>query len=149
MGIKSYVATKVIGNVGLIKPLLIAIGLLIVLLGVQTVRLYIAHADVKVAVADLDVAKKDVTTAQGNAAASQESATAWEAAAKDFKKRLADEQAEQRRIAQENSDAVAKSAQRERLLREELDRRKRGTQDARKKPECLKFLEMPICPELQ
>ena len=33
--------------------------------------------------------------------------------------------------------------------REELDRRKRGTQDARKKPECLKFLEMPICPELQ
>lgn len=147
MSIGSYVSGLAI------KPVLIGSAILVAVLGlalgVQTVRLYKSQASETKAVADLKVANNDKTTAINNASAAQESATAWETTAKDFKSRLETEQAEQRRIAGENAAAVAQSAQREKLLREELDRKKRGTQDARKKPDCLKFLEMPICPELQ
>lgn len=132
-----------------VKPLLIAIAVLFVLLVAQSIRLRISHSSLTVAEAERDTATTQLKGANEKAAAQEQSAKDWKQTAFNTRERLIAANKENQRLAAANEAALESVQQRNARLAEELRKTKTKYDKLRSIPECQRFMEIPLCPEIR
>lgn len=132
-----------------VTPLLYAILGLVIVLGVQSGRLYLRGNQLTAANAEKKTAVESLASANTEAENARTSSNQWQATTTDLQAKLKTETDKNVRLEQSNQIAVDSATKRETALSAALDAARKKRAGLLNKPDCAKFLEMQLCPDLQ